>query len=308
MSTAAIEIRNLHKHFRSPNGTEVRAVDGLDLTIERGEIVALLGANGAGKTTTLDIVLGLTQPSDSTSSCKVLGGSPRQAVQAGKISAVLQTGGLLGDMRVEETVRMIASMYDDAMPVVEAMEKANITGIAHRQISKCSGGEQQRIRFALALLPKPEVLILDEPTAGMDVNARADFWDTMRDNAHGGQTIIFATHYLQEAEQFADRIVLMNSGKCIADGSVAEIRDLGGQRHVEAVLPDANAGALAALPAHQLIARDGDRITFSVADSDAFARHLLTQTSAHDLQISAASLDQAFSHLVSAASATQEAN
>lgn len=301
MSTPALEIQDLHKHFRSPDGTQVRAVDGLNLHIERGEVVALLGANGAGKTTTLDMVLGLTQPS--SGSVSVLGGKPKTAVQRGAISAVLQTGGLLGDLSVEETVKVIAGMYASPLPVAEAMQRADITEIARRRVSRCSGGEQQRVRFALALLPQPEVLVLDEPTAGMDVNARAAFWNTMHEYAAGGQTVIFATHYLQEAENFANRIVVMNRGRCIADGSVSEIRALGGSRRVSAVLPGVTEQQLAAFPEHQIVSREGDQITFAVADSDEFARYLLTQTPAQQLGVTAASLDEAFSHLVDDANA-----
>lgn len=301
MSTSALEIQDLHKHFRSPDGTQVRAVDGVTLNIPRGEVVALLGANGAGKTTTLDMVLGLTQPT--SGSISVLGGKPKSAVQRGAISAVLQTGGLLGDLSVEETVKVIAGMYANPLPVAEAMQRADITEIARRRVSRCSGGEQQRVRFALALLPQPEVLVLDEPTAGMDVNARAAFWNTMHDYAAGGQTVIFATHYLQEAENFANRIVVMNRGRIIADGSVSEIRALGGSRRVNAVLPGVSEQQLAAFPEHQIVSREGDQITFAVADSDEFARFLLTQTPAQRLGITAASLDEAFSHLVDDANA-----
>lgn len=302
MNKAALEIHKLHKHFRSPDGREIRAVDGLDLQIDRGEIVALLGANGAGKTTALDVVLGLAQPTSGTVS--VLGDTPKLAVHRGDIAAVLQTGGLLADLSVEDTVKLIAGMYEDPLPVVEAMRRANIEEIRRRRVSQCSGGEQQRLRFAIALLSQPKILILDEPTAGMDVNARARFWDTMRDSAESGQTVIFATHYLQEAESFADRIVLMNRGRIIADGTVAEIRALGGQRRVTATYPNATEQELAALPAHKLIHREGSTCTFAVANSDEFARYLLTQTTARDLQITAASLDEAFSHLVEDANAS----
>ena len=300
MNTTAIQLRDVHKHFPSAGGL-VRAVDGISLTIEQGEIVALLGTNGAGKTTALDMVLGLTKPTSGEVS--VLGGTPTSAIHAGRISAVLQTGGLLGDLKVEETVQLIAAMYANHAPIEDVMERAGLTGIAKQMVSKCSGGEQQRLRFALALLPEPDIIVLDEPTAGMDVNARAAFWNTMHEYAAGGQTVIFATHYLQEAENFANRIVVMNRGRCIADGSVSEIRALGGSRRVSAVLPGVTEQQLAAFPEHQIVSREGDQITFAVADSDEFARYLLTQTPAQQLGVTAASLDEAFSHLVDDANA-----
>ena len=222
-ATPAIELAGLTKHFRASGGVTVHAVDGVDLTVHQGEVVALLGANGAGKTTSLDIVLGLTRPTRGTA--RVLGRHPHEAVAAGRVSAVLQSGGLLRDLTVRETVELVASLCLDPRPADEVLERAGLTGISRRMVSKCSGGEQQRLRFALALLPDPDLLVLDEPTAGMDVAARHEFWDAMHDDAAAGRTVVFATHYLEEAESFAARIVLMAGGKVLADGSTSEIRD-----------------------------------------------------------------------------------
>ena len=154
------------------------------------------------------------------------------------VSAVLQTGGLLRDLTVRETVRMIASTYAAHAPVDEVIDRAGLTALADRRVSKCSGGEQQRLRFALALLPDPRLLVLDEPTAGMDVTARRDFWDTMHADASAGRTVVFATHYLEEADAFADRIVLVAGGRIVADGTTAEIRSRASGRTVSATLPD----------------------------------------------------------------------
>ncbi len=161
---AAIELRDVVKSFRPRGGDEVHAVDHLDLTVQRGEVVALLGPNGAGKTTTLDMVLGFTEPTEGV--VTVFGKPPRHAIAAGQVSAVLQTGGLLRDLTVRETVEMIASTFPTHRDVDEVIERAGVTTIAGRMVSKCSGGEQQRLRFALALLPDPDLIVLDEPTAG----------------------------------------------------------------------------------------------------------------------------------------------
>ena len=139
------------------------------------------------------------------------------------MGAVLQTGGLLEDLSVRETVAMVAGCHRRHIGVPAALERADLTGLAGRRVKKCSGGERQRLRFALALLTDPELLILDEPTAGMDVRARHDFWDTMHAEADRGRTIVFATHFLPEAEDFADRIVLMREGRIHADGTPAEL-------------------------------------------------------------------------------------
>ncbi|WP_105566299.1 ABC transporter ATP-binding protein [Microbacterium halophytorum] len=292
----AVSLRAVVKEFRTSSGA-FRAVDGVDLDIRQGEIVALLGPNGAGKTTTLDMVLGLTNPTDGDVS--VFGGPPRRAVRAGRVSAVLQSGGLLRDLTVRETVALIASTFDNPLGVDEAMARAGVTDLARRRVSKCSGGEQQRLRFALALLPDPDFLVLDEPTAGMDVTARRAFWDTMREDARNGRTVVFATHYLEEADSFAQRIVMMAGGRVVADGTTAEIRATATGRRVtayvdEAAVPDAvvrleRAGAEVEADAGRLLVRTGD--------SDAIARLLLGDIGARDLEISAGSLDDAFSAL-----------
>ena len=232
----ALELNGLAKAFRTSGDGMVRAVEHVDLTVQPGEVVALLGPNGAGKTTTLDMVLGLTSPTSGVVS--VYGRPPREAVTAGRVSAVLQSGGLLRDLSVRETVQMIASVFEDPRPIDEVLARAGLTRLAARKVAKCSGGEQQRLRFALALLPDPDLLVLDEPTAGMDVGARRDFWDTMHADADAGRTVVFATHYLEEADTFAERIVLMARGRVVADGSTAEIRARASGRTVTADIPD----------------------------------------------------------------------
>ena len=212
----------------------------MDLAVHRGEVVALLGPNGAGKTTTLDMVLGLAVPSAGT--VTVLGAAARAAVRAGRVSAVLQTGGLLGDLTVRETVRFVASTFTATgratAPVDDVLERAGVARLGDRLVARCSGGEQQRLRFALALLPDPDLLVLDEPTAGMDVDARREFWATMHAEAARGRTVVFATHYLEEADSFARRIVLMADGRVVADGSVEEVRARATGRTVTADLVD----------------------------------------------------------------------
>ncbi|WP_018157350.1 ABC transporter ATP-binding protein [Demetria terragena] len=292
----AVEIRGLTKTFQTPGQDPVGAVRGLDLTIQPGEIVALLGPNGAGKTTTLDTVLGLTEPTSGT--VEVLGMPPRAAIAAGRVSAVLQSGGLLRDLTVRETVEVIASTYTHPRPVDEVLHQAAIQDISRRKISKCSGGEQQRVRFALALLPDPDVLILDEPTAGMDVQSRHDFWDRMHADAAAGRTVIFATHYLEEADAFARRIVMVAAGQVVADGSTEELRAKASGRTVSADLPPGDAEALTERlrhePAIHRVALRGHRITLTAADSDAVALHLLRDLGALNLEVVSGSLESAF--------------
>ena len=295
-----LELNGVKRHFGSGD-RRVQAVDGVDLSIRRGEVVALLGPNGAGKTTTLDMLLGLTAPS--SGSVQVLGVTPEQATSSGAIGAVLQTGGLLGDLTVGETVRLIASLYGaEALGRVDdVMTRADLKHLARRRVSKCSGGEQQRLKFALAMVSDPDILVLDEPTAGMDVTARRHFWDVMRADADAGRTIIFATHYLEEAEQFARRTVVMHRGTVVADAPTALLRASLGERTISATVASTSTSSalVATLNATDGVAAvrlDGDRLSLRAADSDAVARILL-DNGAHDLEIAAPTLETAFTAL-----------
>ncbi len=271
---------------------DVQAVRGIDLTIEQGEIVAFLGPNGAGKTTTIDMVLGLSRPTSGDVS--VLGLEPRQAIARGLVSAVMQTGGLIKDLTVRETVAYTASLFADSKPVDEVLDNAGITGIADRKVAKCSGGEQQRLRFAMALLPDPALLLLDEPTTGMDVEGRRRFWSAIRRDAERGRTVLFATHYLEEADQYADRIVLMRKGRIVADGSGAEIKALAAGRTVRATLDHPNREALARLAGVESVELRGDTVLVHANDTDAVARYLLNETDARDLEIATRGIEEAF--------------
>jgi ABC-2 type transport system ATP-binding protein len=270
----------------------VQAVRGIDLELEQGEIVAFLGPNGAGKTTTIDMMLGLSRPT--TGEVAVLGMEPRQAIARGLVSAVMQTGGLIKDLSVRETVEYTASLFADTKPVDEVLENAGITGIADRKVGKCSGGEQQRLRFAMALLSDPALLLLDEPTTGMDVEGRRTFWSAIRRDAEQGRTILFATHYLEEADQYADRIVLISQGLIVADGSGSEIRALAAGRSVRATLPGADADRISAIGGVDGVEVRGETVIVHAKDSDAVARYLLTETDARDLEITSKGLEDAF--------------
>lgn len=286
-STAAVSIDGVVKTF----GT-VTAVDGLTLAIHPGEVVAFLGPNGAGKTTTVDMILGLSQPTSGT--VTVFSGDPRKAIALGRVAAVMQTGGLLKDFTVRETVELTASLFRPSRPVDEVLERAGILDIGDRLVGKASGGQQQRLRFALALLSDPDLLILDEPTTGMDVQGRRDFWDAIRSDAARGRTTLFATHYLEEADAYADRIVLVRKGKIVADGTAAEIKALSAGRTVRATLEAPDTAALAKVDGVDSVDVRGDSVLIHGSDSDAIARHLLNHTTARDLEITSRNLEEAF--------------
>lgn len=290
----AIELHHVTKKFIGTEDEVITAVDNLDLTIRKGEVVAFLGPNGAGKSTTIDMVLGLTAPD--SGSVAVLGRNPLDTARTGIISAVMQSGGLLGNATVGELIEVFASLWIGSEPR-RATERAGLGKLLKRQVSKLSGGEQQRLRFALALLPNPEILVLDEPTAGMDVNARRGFWEAVRDDAARGRTIVFATHYLEEADSFADRIVLINHGKTVADGTTEQIRSTVDGRTISAVLSDMDRARLAAEPLVTEASVRGDRTYFRATDPDAFLARLIADGSATQVEVASHSLEEAFLHL-----------
>ncbi|QKT10264.1 ABC transporter ATP-binding protein [Rhodococcus sp. W8901] len=283
----AVHLAGVHKHFG-----RVHAVRGLDLAIRPGEVVAFLGPNGAGKTTTIDMILGLSQPDSGT--VEVCGTTPRAAIARGLVSAVMQTGGLLPELTVGETVQLTASLYANARPVDEVLRRAGILDIASRPVRKCSGGQQQRLRFAMALLPDPSLIMLDEPTAGMDAEGRREFWSAIRADADAGRTVVFATHYLEEADAYADRIVLVRQGRVVADGATAEIKALTAGRILRATLPGASTELLQSIPHADAVELRGQSVVVHSSDTDGVARFLLTHTDAHDLEIVSRGLEDAF--------------
>jgi ABC-2 type transport system ATP-binding protein len=291
-SGTGVELRELSKSFAGPDGP-IEAVNCIDLSIAAGETVALLGPNGAGKSTTIDMLLGLLVPDSGTVS--VFGRPPQQAVADGAVGAMLQTGALIRDLSVRELVEMIASLYPAPMDVDEVLRLTGIAEFAAQRTQKLSGGQSQRVRFAVALVADPQLLVLDEPTVAMDVEARHAFWATMRRFAERGRTILFATHYLEEADDYADRAVLMAHGSVVADGSPGEIKAMVGSRTIRAFVPGADVAELERLPGVSSVEPRGLSVVLVCSDSDAAIRALLVRyPGARDIEIEAAGLEQAF--------------
>jgi ABC-2 type transport system ATP-binding protein len=297
LEAGAIALTGLVKSFHGSDGP-VRAVQGVDLSIERGETVALLGPNGAGKSTTLDMLLGLTEPD--AGAVSIFGAGPHEAIAAGEIGAMLQTGALIGDLSVRELVSMMASLYPRPLDVGDVLELTGIRDLADTRTQKLSGGQTQRARLALALVSDPELLVLDEPTVALDVEARRSFWATMRAFAARGKTVVFATHYLEEADAYADRVVLMAHGRVVADGPTTEIKALAGVHNIRTTLPGVGADVLAALPGVTAADRHGEAVILTCSDSDTAIRALLERyDDARDIEITGAGLEQAFVALTS---------
>ncbi|MET9265009.1 ABC transporter ATP-binding protein [Amycolatopsis sp. NPDC004079] len=291
--TEAFRLTGLVKQFK-----QVRAVDGVSLTVRRGEVVALLGPNGAGKSTTIDMLLGLTSPDEG--SVQVFGGSPRAALDSGRLAAMVQNGFLLRDVTPGELVELHRSMFRNPLPAKEVYERAGIGEFAKRRCGKLSGGQLQRVRYALALTGDPELLLLDEPTAALDVDARREFWASMHEFTAAGRTVLFATHYLAEAEDYADRVVLMRHGKVVADGAVDEVRANVSGRVIRAVVQGAREEALAALDGVASARVQGERAELGCSDSDLAIRALLTAfPQASSIEITSAGLEEAFLALTS---------
>ncbi|MFE7435895.1 ABC transporter ATP-binding protein [Streptomyces tendae] len=295
---------------------DVRAVDGLTLDLHPGQTVALLGPNGAGKSTTLDLLLGLRRPD--TGTVRVLGTEPREAVVAGRVGAMLQSGGLMDEVTVAELVRLACALHPRAHPAAEVLARAGLTKIAERRVDKLSGGQAQRVRFALATAGDSDLIVLDEPTTGMDVTARQAFWATMREQADQGRTVLFATHYLEEADAIADRVLVLHRGRLLADGTAAEIKARAGARRIsfdlDAPVDEASLRALPQLTS--LTVSDGgsaagaagSRRTVRIQSADADATvHALYGLGLHphNLEVAGLGLEQAFVALTAAEEARQ---
>jgi ABC-2 type transport system ATP-binding protein len=264
--------------------------------VAAGQAVAVLGPNGAGKSTTIDMLLGLAQPDRGR--VEIAGLEPSEAIAAGRVGAMLQTGALVRYLSVRELIAMMGSLYERALPVDDLLEMAGISAIADRRTEKLSGGETQRARFAVAVVSDPDVLVLDEPTVGMDVEGRRAFWEAMRAFSERGRTVIFATHYLEEAERYADRVVLMARGEVVADGPTGEVTSVVGLKTIRVSVPGAGVEELASLPGASSAEPRGEATLISCQDSDRAIRALLERyPQARDIEISGAGLEQAFIEL-----------
>jgi ABC-2 type transport system ATP-binding protein len=270
----------------------VTAVDSLSLRVRPGEVLSLLGPNGAGKTTSINLLLGLARP---TSGSARLFGLPPQALDARRrIGVMLQSAVFDGRVRVAECVAHYARCYPAPLAVREALELAGIEDLGDRTITKLSGGQKQRLMFALALAGNPELLFLDEPTASLDVEARRALWATLRRLAEDGRTIVLTTHYLEEADALADRIVVINQGRAIAEGSPAEIKSRTALRHIRCVTQISRA-TLETLAGVESVRSDGTRMEVATLHAEQVLREMFRiDPQLADLEVTGARLEDAF--------------
>lgn len=292
-ATVAVRFEGLTKHFGG-----VCAVDHLDLEIRQGETVALLGPNGAGKTTTVSMLLGLLAPD--AGDVSVLGMSPEAAIQSGRIGTMLQEGGLMPGISIGELLNFVLALRTSPFTRAQLVAMAGLDGLERRRVDRLSGGQTQRLRFALAIASEPEILVLDEPTAAMDVEARHNFWANMRSYTSAGRTVLFATHYLEEAEAFASRVVIISRGRIVADGTVAELKRRAGAQTVHFLADERAQASLSGLAGVSRVERQGERVTLTTNDVDTTVRALVgSDVDWRNLEVRSPNLDDIFMALVS---------
>ena len=272
------------------------ALDQLDLVVRQGEVVALLGPNGAGKSTTISVLLGLIRPQEGR--VEVLGSDPRRAVADGRVGAMLQSGsgvGLPPGVRVDQALRLVRRLYRRPAAFDWIVERADIGGLLRRRTDKLSGGQAQRVRFAISIAGDPEVVFLDEPTSAMDVESRHGFWRMMRAFGDEGRTVLVATHHLAEADQIADRVIVLNHGRVAADGPGATLKAAVATRRLRFVTDQADQQVLSELEGVTEVAICGTGVSIDSLDADATIRDLVGRgVRFRDLEITGAGLEQAF--------------
>ncbi|MPY86893.1 MAG: ATP-binding cassette domain-containing protein [Luteitalea sp.] len=305
LSTAAPPVACLRQTTRRYG--DVVALDRVDLALAAGQLTALLGPNGAGKTTAVRLLLGLLRPT--SGKAELFGRSPQERAARERVGVMLQISGVPPTLTVREHVHLFSAYYPSPLTLHETLERAGLSEVAHRRFGDLSGGQQQRLMFALAICGNPDALFLDEPTAGLDVEGRRAFWIEIRRLIAHGRSILLTTHYLEEADALADRIVVLHQGRIVADGTPATIKQRTAGRRIRCVtsLPPAR---LEQLPGVRAIQPDRDGFVLLTTTAETTARALLQlDPTISDLEITTARLEDAFLSLTSVsetASASQD--
>ncbi|HET9190942.1 MAG TPA: ABC transporter ATP-binding protein [Rudaea sp.] len=281
------EVRSASKRYG-----KLQALDGMNLQVRRGQVLALLGPNGAGKTTAISLLLGLLEAD--AGEARLFGETPKNVSARRRIGAMLQTTAVPDTLQVGELIALFRSYYPQPRTVADIVQLAGVGDLLRRRYGKLSGGQQRRVQFALAIAGRAEILFLDEPTTGLDIDARGTMWKTIRTLVAEGCAIVLTTHYLEEAEALADRVVVLAHGRIVAEGSVAQIRARVGQRRIRCIT-EVDAAAIAGWPDVRSAARDGERMEIVTDSAEAVVRRLLDQDARlHDLEIQRAGLAEAF--------------
>jgi ABC-2 type transport system ATP-binding protein len=287
VTQSVAELRGVSKRFGS-----VVALDNLSLDIQRGELLALLGANGAGKTTAVRMLLGLSRPNSGTAT--VFGNDPTVAANRMRTGAMLQIGKVPETLRVVEHIELFSSYYPNPLPRAEVVKIAGLKGLERRLFGELSGGQKQRVLFALAICGRPDLLILDEPTLGLDVETRRSMWTEIRDYVSRGGSVLLTTHHLEEADALASRVVVIDRGRVLMSGTAEEIKRHAAARRIRCStsLP---LERLRMLPDVASASQLGDRIEILTANPEAVTRELLRHdASLANLEVTNAGLEEAF--------------
>jgi ABC-2 type transport system ATP-binding protein len=270
----------------------ITALDNFSLELGAGEVVALLGPNGAGKTTAVRLLLGLIAPN--AGSARVLGRDPRDAEARTRIGAMLQVARVPEMLRVREHIDLFRSYYPDPLPAAEVLRIAKLDGVADQLFGKLSGGQKQRVLFGLALCGNPDLIFLDEPTVGMDIESRRGLWDQVRALSAAGKTILLTTHYLEEADMLANRIVVINKGKLLCEGTSAEIKNRVSGRKIRCITR-LDLEFLQSLPSVSDVQQDREAVVITAEHPERVVREmLLRDETLHGLEVSSAGLEDAF--------------
>ena len=271
---------------------DVSALNQVDLNIHAGELLALLGPNGAGKTTAIKLLLGLAKPTAGT--VRVFGGDPLDPVTRLRIGSMLQVAKVPETLRVREHLDLFASYYPNPLSMQEALALGDLADIQERKFGDLSGGQKQRVLFALALCGNPDIIFLDEPTVGLDVEARRILWQEIRHLVAMGKTILLTTHYLQEADELADRVVVINKGNVIAEGTPAEIKAKTAGRKIRCITRLDN-DVIREIPGVLAVKRDREAVEIQATDAEATLREMLSRdASLSGLEVTSAGLEDAF--------------
>ncbi len=285
------ELRGASKTFGTGAAT-VHAVTGVDLAVRAGELVAVLGPNGAGKTTALSMMTGLSTPTGGTA--RLFGRDPRDLAARQRIGAMLQSSGVPDTLRVGELLTAFRGYYPAPMPFASVVEAAGLHGLEDRPFGRLSGGQQRRVLFGIALCGDPELVFVDEPTTGLDAEVRRALWATLRDLAGSGRGVVLTTHYLEEADALADRIVVLDRGRVIAEGSPSQVKSLVPGRRVRAESA-VSAAEASRWPAVHRAVRDGSTLELLVSEAEPVVRELLARDrSVTGLTVTERSLEDAF--------------
>lgn len=270
----------------------VAALEGVELTVHRGELLALLGPNGAGKSTAIALCLGLVEADHGAA--LLFGESPHALSARRRVGVMLQSTAMPDTLKVRELLAQTRSYYPDPLPTDDCVQRAGITALMDRRYGKLSGGEQRRVQFALAICGRPQLLFLDEPTVGLDIEARESVWRTIRSLVAEGCAIVLTTHYLEEAEALADRVAMLAHGRIVAAGSVQQIRARVAQRRIRCV-STLDSATIGTWPEVRSACRDGDRVEIITDAAETVVRQLLFEdTTLSDLEIQRAGLAEAF--------------